>query len=60
MVSLGSLSGVTRCAIAIENLRSAGYTRTWMSVGFQALAGSMSSGQAEEAHTRSVMARSRT
>ena len=56
----GSASGVTRWAIASENRFSGRYTRTWISVISQPLAGSMSSGQADEAQSRSFDARSRT
>ena len=59
-VSIGSASGVTRWAMAFEKVCSAAYTRTWMSVGFQALVAAMSSGQADDPHTRSVIARMRT
>ena len=52
-VSTGSASAVTRRAIAVENVCSAGYTRTWTSVICHPFAGSMSSGHADEAQTRS-------
>src|SRR5262249_31145085 len=60
LVRTGSASAVTRCAMAIENLFFAGYTRTWTSVTSQAFAASTSSGHADDAHTRSVIARSIT
>jgi hypothetical protein len=59
-VSTGSASAVTRRAIATENVLSGAYTRTWIGVICQPLAGSMSSGHADDAHTRSFIARSRT
>jgi hypothetical protein len=59
-VRTGSASAVTRCAIATEKVLSGAYTRTWTGVICQPLAGSTSSGQAEDAHTRSVSARSNT
>ena len=60
LVSTGSASGVTRWAIAVEKRFSGEYTRTWTSVISQPLAGSMSSGHADDAQTRSVIARSST
>ena len=60
LVKTGSASGVTRWAIAVEKRFSGEYTRTWTSVISQPLAGSMSSGHADDAQTRSVIARSST
>lgn len=59
-VSTGSASAVLRVAMAMLKRSLAEYTRMWMSVGCQPLAGSMSSGQELLAQTRSVMARSST
>ena len=55
-VRTGSASAVTRCAIATENALSGAYTRTWIGVICQPFAGSMSSGHAEDAQTRSFIA----
>ncbi|MCY1429679.1 hypothetical protein D9M71_456060 [compost metagenome] len=59
-VSTGSASAVLRVAMAMLKRSLAEYTRMWMSVGCQPLAGSMSSGQELLAQTRSVIARSST
>ncbi len=59
-VRTGSASAVTRRAIAVENVLSGAYTRTWTGVICQPFAASMSSGQADDAHRRSVIARRST
>ena len=59
-VRTGAASAVTRCAIATENVLSGAYTRTCTGVICQPFAGSMSSGHADDAHTRSVIARRST